>query len=714
MKPRLLVTLFAALCLPLLAEARQGAAHPSLVITASEAASIRESSGMPSLFASSLEEMLEEADSALAREINVPVPKDGGGGYTHEVHKRNYYDMYNCGLAWQMTGKPEYARRVREMLLSYADLYPRLGYHPMTLSPVRGRLFWQTLNECVWLVHTAIAYDCVYDSIPASERKVIERDLFRPMAKFIMEGTPDNRANLETFNKMHNHGTWSQAAVGMIGMVMGDDDMVDKALYGSKEGGGFIRQLDVLFSPDGYFTEGAYYQRYALWPFMLFAQAIGNNRPSLDIFGYRDGILLKSVDALLNLAYDGEFFHYNDALAKGYDAQELVCAVDIAYNARPEDTQLLDVARRWQGRVSISEAGYRVAADIDAGKATPLRLHSALYRDGADGREGGFAVLRTGGGSALTFKATSHGLSHGHYDKLTLAWYDSGHEVVSDYGAARFVNIEAKYGGHYTPENKTYAMTTVAHNTLVADGRSHYGGDIKESSRHAPRMLAYSDADPAMQYVAALDSCAIPGVRISRWLALAEVPFVEGPLVLDLLKAESSEEHVYDLPVHYNGQMISLSVPYTRSLAEMRPLGDEPGYRHLWVEATARGAEGSTSYTWLCGSKLYSLTSATGPDTEIYLLRTGAGDPDFNLRSEPAVMLRERGARSRLFASCLESHGKYDLRYAETASGMERSCTGVEVIRDDPAGMEVRYSFKGGHSLTVAVDLQDNTMTIRY
>ncbi len=58
--------------------------------------------------------------------------------------------------------------------------------------------------------------------------------------------------------------------VGMIGFAMNREDYVKKALYGSDgtgKRGGFIRQMDYLFSPDGYFTEGAYYQRYAIWLF---------------------------------------------------------------------------------------------------------------------------------------------------------------------------------------------------------------------------------------------------------------------------------------------------------------------------------------------------------------------------------------------------------------------------------------------------------------
>ena len=56
---------------------------------------------------------------------------------------------------------------------------------------------------------------------------------------------------------MHNHATWATAAVGMIGFAMNREDYVKKALYGSDgtgKRGGFIRQMDYLFSPDGYFS----------------------------------------------------------------------------------------------------------------------------------------------------------------------------------------------------------------------------------------------------------------------------------------------------------------------------------------------------------------------------------------------------------------------------------------------------------------------------
>ena len=222
------------------------AENPSIFLTPTAVKEIQKSLGKYPAFDKSYSELKSIADKAILSEIIVPIPKDGGGGYTHEKHKNNYYEMNACGILFQISGNKKYAQFVESMLLKYADLYPTLGLHPEKKSEAQGKLFWQTLNDAVWLFHTANAYDCVYNFLTLEKKQVIENKLFKPMAEFLSNG---NEANYSTFNRMHNHGTWSQAAVGMIGYAMHDKESTDKALYGSKKDGktGFISQLNVLF-----------------------------------------------------------------------------------------------------------------------------------------------------------------------------------------------------------------------------------------------------------------------------------------------------------------------------------------------------------------------------------------------------------------------------------------------------------------------------------
>lgn len=264
-----------------------GAPHrPCLLLTQDGVAALRAEMGKNPLVDKAFAEAKAVADKAVSEPVVVPQPLDVGGGYSHEKHKENYMQMYQAGVVYQLTGEKKYAEFVRRMLLGYAEIYPDLPLHPARFTKTPGKIFYQVLNEAVWLTFTANAYDCVYDHIPAAERERIETRLFRPMVEFMENGVPDN---YRAFNSMHNFGTWMAAGTGMIGYVMGDRDLVDKALKGSTKEGktGFLAQLDALFSPDGYYDEGPGYQRYAIYPFVTLAECIDHNDPGIGVFRYR-------------------------------------------------------------------------------------------------------------------------------------------------------------------------------------------------------------------------------------------------------------------------------------------------------------------------------------------------------------------------------------------------------------------------------------------
>ena len=115
----------------------------------------------------------------------------------------------------------------------------------------------------------------------------------------------------------------------------------------------------------------------------------------------------------------------------------------------------------------------------------------------------------------------------------------------------------------------------------------------------------------------------------------------------------------------------------------MKAMGTSSGYQHLWLEAEADAAQGTTSYTWLTVYRMYSVSTTTSAQDKIFLARTGAGDPNFNLRSEPVYIIRSNSEPgSHLFASCLETHGKYDLKVEQSAN-LDRSCEGIEVLKNE-------------------------------
>ena len=65
------------------------AEHPNLLLTKEGVRQMKAAKGSIPLFDKSVEKLISEADEAVQKPICLPVPKDGGGGYSHEMHKLN-------------------------------------------------------------------------------------------------------------------------------------------------------------------------------------------------------------------------------------------------------------------------------------------------------------------------------------------------------------------------------------------------------------------------------------------------------------------------------------------------------------------------------------------------------------------------------------------------------------------------------------------------
>lgn len=704
--------------------------HPGLILTKAGVDAIREELGTVPLFDTSVAEVKAEVDAEIELGIDTPVPRDFSGGYTHKRHKQNFLIAQKAGVLFQILEDERYAEYVRDMLLQYADMYGKLPLHPQERSYARGKLFWQCLNDANWLVYMSQAYDSIYDWLSADERQILEDELFRPFADFISVENP------QFFNRVHNHSTWGNAAVGMIGLVMDDDELVQRALYGIPDDGlavgtakdndggfikvegqraGFLANLEEPFSPDGYYTEGPYYQRYAMYPFLIFAQALHNVRPELDILDHKNGVLLKSVYALLQLSdADGEFFPLNDG-QKGMSvyARELVTAVDITYHLGGNDPALLSIAED-QGQVLLDDSGFAVARDIRDGNAQSFEKGSVNLSDGSDGDEGGVAILRYGDEAlTLVFKYSAQGLSHGHYDKLSYSLYERGDEVLQDYGLVRFVNIGQKGGGNYLPENSTWAKQTIAHNTIVRDQVSHFGGQYEVGSQHHSELHFFDASNADVQVVSARESNAYQGTKLLRTMAMIKVDNFEKPFVLDLVKVMSKKEHQYDLPFHFMGQALQTSFAYDAPTT-LAPLGSDNGYQHLYLEgAGTADADDITQFLWMGNRKFYTLTTAAEPTDEILLARLGANDPEFNLRRDAALIVRRESVADTAFASIIEPHGSYS-PVTEFALNSSSSVAALRIEHDDKNYTAVSIEDVDGNTRLFIVSNRDASKSARH
>ncbi len=675
-------------------------ARPSLVITTEEAKAIRSILGNNKLIDNTFEQVRAKVEIALTNPIETPQPGEAGG-YAHEKHKQNYRDMKNAGLLFTITGEEKYAQFIKNMLDAYAELYPTLPPHPLSHHQKPGKLFHQMLNETVWLLNTAQAYDCIFNWLEKGDRDRYETNIFNPMAKWFTVDHPHE------FNRIHNHGMWTAASVGMIGYVLENQDYIDMALYGTeKDGnGGFLKQVEMLFAPDGYYMEGPYYVRYAMRPLFFFAEAIERNQPELKIYEFKDQIIKKAYYAGVQCTFPtGVFVPINDASrTMDITAPGVVYGTSTIYANYGADMNLLGMTKI-QGEVPLNGCGLKLAKDFVAKQPIPdFTWKSREFTDGHDGKQGGLGILRTGKGkdqTMLLMKYGVHGLGHGHFDKLHFIFYDQQNEVIPDYGFARWINIEPKFGGRYLPENKSYARQTIAHNTVVVDEVSQNNGNRKAADKvHADRHF-FEISDPKCQVMSAKTDDYYDGVDMQRTMLLLENDQLEWPIVIDIYRLKSKQEHQYDYPIHFRGQLITTNFDYDANTLVQKPLGDDFGYQHIWNQGKAMSVE-TPSVTWLDGNRYYSVTSSC-KGAEVIFGRTGANDPNFNLVSEPMFIFRESG-KDHLFATVIEPHGYFN-EAKESSVQARPVIKNVEVMGHNDDASVIRITGDRDFNITVIVN----------
>ncbi|MCI0522153.1 MAG: heparinase II/III-family protein, partial [Bacteroidales bacterium] len=329
--------------------------------------------------------------------------------------------------------------------------------------------------------------------------------------------------------------------------------------------------------------------------------------------------------------------------------------------------------------VMLSRDGLAVAEMIQAGLAEPFVRRSLFLSDGINGTKGGMAIMRSGDGenqSSVIFKFTTQGMGHGHFDRLSFIFYDRGNEIFADYGAARFVNVESKDGGRYLPENKSWAVQTIAHNTVAVNGQSQFGASVKAAEEYHPTLLFYDLHNSGFQIVAAADSNSYDGIVLQRTIGLLNA--YNRLFIIDLYRITNAGTAVYDLPFYYNGQITAVNFKYDKELVSKKAFGVKNGYQHLWVDGVAESVDTTASVTIMNDRRFYSLSVLGNRLTDVYFTSLGAGDPHDNLRYQPGIIFRQNNTRNHAFLSVTEAHGSY-LPFDESVQNSSGSVKTLEL-----------------------------------
>ncbi|MGF1805318.1 heparinase II/III family protein [Aliivibrio sifiae] len=687
--------------------------YQPLLLNFEEAAELRKELGKDSLLGKALTRDIKQTDAYMA-EVGIEVPGHGeGGGYEHNRHKQNYIHMDLAGRLFLITEETKYRDYIVDMLTAYATVYPTLESNVSLDSNPPGKLFHQTLNENMWMLYASCAYSCIYHTISEEQKRLIEDDLLKQMIEmFVVTYAHD-------FDIVHNHGLWAVAAVGICGYAINDQESVDKALYGlkmDKVSGGFLAQLDQLFSPDGYYMEGPYYHRFSLRPIYLFAEAIERRQPELGIYEFNDSVIKTTSYSVFKTAFpDGTLPALNDSSKTiSINDEGVIMATSVCYHRYEQTETLLGMADHQQD-VWVHSSGQTLSNAVEqADEIKPFNWGSLFVTDGPEGEKGGVSILRhrdeKDDDTMALIWFGQHGsdhqyhsaLDHGHYDGLHLSVFNRGHEVLHDYGFGRWVNVEPKFGGRYIPENKTYCKQTVAHNTVTVDQKTQNNFDTALAESKFGQKHFFVADDQSLQGMSGTISDYYTGVDMQRSIILAELPEFEKPLVIDVYRIEADAEHEYDLPVHHSGQIIRTDFDYQVE-STLKPLGEDNGYQHLWNVGSGK-VEGSSLVSWLHDSSYYSLVTSAVEGSEVIFARTGANDPDFNLKSEPALILRQSG-QDHVFASVLETHGYFN-ESIEASVGARGLVKAVSVVGHNSIGTVVRIETTSGNTYHYGISNQ--------
>ncbi len=645
-----------------------------ILLTEAEVELLRKEVGKPSLMGKSIEANRKELEAFMRLPLDVPGHGEAGG-YEHNRHKQNYTYMNLAGRLFLITQEQKYAQFVKDLLAIYAEKYLTFDFHVQKNTNPTGRLFHQILNEHCWLMFTSLAYSCVASVMTEEERTAVVERIFEPMLDmFTVKYAHD-------FDRIHNHGIWAVAAVGICGLAIGKPEYLEMSVYGQDrdDTGGFLAQISQLFAPSGYYMEGPYYHRYAIRPTCVFAEVVHRHMPEVDIYNYKDKVIGNTVQAMLATAYpNGEFPALNDASrTMSITDMGVQVAVSVYSKHYGMDDNILGMAKIqnavWMHPcgLELSQAYDKAIADREIGM--PF-WPSVELNEGPTGNNGAQGFIRmqdkTGDVSQLVMNYGQHGMGHGNFDTLGITFFNRGQEVLREYGFCRWVNVEPKFGGRYLDENKSYARQTIAHNAVTIDEQCQNGFDVDraDSVHGLPHFFKVEGTE--INGMSAFANDHYPNTDMQRSVFMLNLDELEAPLLLDLYRIEGKGEHQYDYSHQYDGQIVRTNFDY-QSFGELNTLGDDFGYQHLWKVASGKvqdtalvsWLQNNTYYTWLGTS---SSTKQNG-DNEVIFTRTGANDPSFNLRSEPAFILRSKG-ESTLFASVLETHGYFNEEFEQSVN----------------------------------------------
>jgi Alginate lyase/Heparinase II/III-like protein len=496
------------------------------------------------------------------------------------------FAVRDLALVYAVSHRREYAGQAANILLKYADAYPRF------IAEKKGFGFQQnSLNEAVSLIPMAQGYDLIYNSgaLTDAQKRHIERDFFWPEAQRLTQS-----------GLRGNWGSWHLSAVGVIGYATGHQRFIDYAVNSFKS------QIANQLGDDGLWPESVQtYHFYPLDGFLSLAEAAANCGNDLFHWQTQSGKgIEKMFEAPLWYMYPTlQLPAINDGW---YDAWLPIDQYTVAYwhYRKPEFAWAIHRSEE-VGRSGVTGDFYDQRYRLFLfGEKMPDNIPAPVFTS-TNFPVLGISILRQGSELPVNremFLTLHYGpfLGHGHYDKMGVTLFANGQPLAPGLGTP----------GYGSPIYRFFSGVT-AHNTIATD------------EKNQPRttdddLIAFCDR-PQLKLAAAETRQAIPGTTWIRAVLLAD----DYAVVWDDLRGD--REHTYDWFFHAVGNKLVLSGVSASRPADTQKDGEFP-YRFL-TGVRAQQLTGSNVQAgwlmpgnmglkvWLMGETNDSIFSAQCPTT---------------------------------------------------------------------------------------------------
>ena len=318
----------------------------------------------------------------------------------------------DAAVLYRITGKRTFFDYARKMLLWYADNYENFEVHGQHAG--KGRIHSQSLDEATHLVLLAQAYWDICPDLAAADRATIVEKFLLPDAKFIHGQT----------RVIHNIHSWHNAAVGLVGLAIGDAELTKAAIDGPC---GLKQQIQKGVKEDGFWYEGSisyhFYTVSSLQPLYLAAKVQGYALEGTEKFRL---MYTGPVDFTFD---NGEFPANNDGWP-GQNIRNLGSYYEVAAGLW-NDPQAVDLLRIIYGRGGRSGENALLFGPGELSGGGVASSRSDLFTDS------GVAILRNDAVNAY-LKFGPYGGGHEHNDRLNLILFARGKVVIPDLGTSGY------------------------------------------------------------------------------------------------------------------------------------------------------------------------------------------------------------------------------------------------------------------------------------